>query len=334
MTENIAIITAHDGKNISTSTWELYAFAKKLKVHTTADICFFLVGEDTRKLAEEINSRTGCPAIAADVPNTGNYHGEIYKKTLAHLLAEHSNDYILAPHSISGMDYAPALSIILNGSCITGVEDIKAEGDVLYFVRAMFNGKLQADMQSQGVSNSSPLILTLQPGAFKPLQPNKKLSPKIIHGRFDFSEDRMRYQGKLPSPSQGSNLAKAEVIVSGGRGIEEQENYQFIEMLATIFPRAATGASRPICDYGWAPYKKQVGATGTIVSPKLYIACGISGSTQHLQGIRDSRFIVVINKDPTAPIFQVADVCIVEDLIKFIPILVEESQKRKTPKGN
>jgi electron transfer flavoprotein alpha subunit len=333
MTQNIAIITSHDQENINPSTWELYAFAKKLKAHTKAGICFFLVGENTRKLAEDISSKTGCPAIAADVLNTKNYHGEIYKKTLAHLIYKHPSDYVLAPHSTSGMDYAPALSISLNASCITGVEDIKVKGEQLCFVRAMFNGKLQADLLSPDVS-ASPLVVTLQPGAFKPVQPDEKSHPNIIHNKFDFPEDRMRYKGKLPSPSQGSNLAKAEVIVSGGRGIEEEENYQFIEMLANIFPRAATGASRPICDYGWAPYRKQVGATGTIVSPKLYIACGISGSTQHLEGIRDSRFIVVINRDPDAPIFQVADVCIVEDLIKFIPILVEESEKRKSLKGS
>lgn len=329
MTENIAIITPHDGKSISSSAWELYAFAKKLKKHTKAEICFFLVGENTRKLAEDISSRTGCPAIAADVLNTENYHGEIHKNTLARLLSEHPTHYILAPHSTSGMDYAPALSIVLTASCITGVEDIKSEDDGLYFVRAMFNGKVQADMKSQAVTTSSPLMITLQPGAFKPFHPDGNFPPEVLHNRFDVPEKRMRYRGKLPSPSQGSNLTKAEVIISGGRGIKEEENYQLIDMLAAIFPRAATGASRPICDYGWAPYKKQVGATGTIVSPKLYIACGISGSTQHLEGIRDSRFIVAINNDPDAPIFQVADVCIVEDLITFIPILVEESERRK-----
>jgi len=332
MTDTIAIIAAHDGKTIHPSTWELYAFAKKL--NPNAVICFFLVGENTRQLAEDISSRTGCTAMAADVPNTRNYHGEIHKNALAHLLTSHPSAYILAAHSTSGMDYAPALSIRLNAACITGVEDIKMQNDRSCFVRAMFNGKLQADMYRPEVSTSSPLVVTLQPGAFKPLQPNEKQSPTVIHARFDFPEDRMQFKGKLPSPSQGSNLAKAEVIVSGGRGIEEEENYQFVEMLAAIIPRSATGASRPICDYGWAPYRNQVGATGTIVAPKLYIACGISGSTQHLEGIRDSRFIVAINKDPGAPIFQVADVCIVEDLIRFIPILVQESEKRKIPKAN
>lgn len=102
----------------------------------------------------------------------------------------------------------------------------------------------------------------------------------------------------------------------------------FTKELAGVFPRAATGASRPICDYRWAPYQKQVGATGNIVSPKLYMACGISGATQHLEGIRDAQFVIAINNDPEAPIFQVADICVVEDLVSFIPILVEAILKR------
>ena len=229
---------------------------------------------------------------------------------------------------------APALSIALNAACITGVADISKDSGRLCFARAMFNGKLHADIQSPDVSASAPLIITLQPGAVKPLQPAENTSPRISHVRLAFTQDRMIYKATLPSPSRGSNLGRADVIVSGGRGIEEEDNYRLIEMLADIFPRAATGASRPICDYGWAPYIKQVGATGTIVSPRLYIACGVSGSTQHLEGMRESQFVVAINKDPGAPIFQVADVCIVEDLIEFIPVLVEESEKRKAKKAS
>jgi electron transfer flavoprotein alpha subunit len=358
MAVKIAIIASHDGEKIKSSTFELFAFAKKLGKHITADnsfsgnfsirfsikfsIRFIIIGENTKALAENLSSQTGCSVIAADVENTGNYHGEIHKKTLTCLLNKYPHDYVLAPHSTSGMDYAPALSIALRashtaappigGSCITGVEDIKTEEGKTYFVRAMLNGKIHADFLSPDVSASSPLIITVQPGAFKPVQPDEKSSFEVTMEKLDFPEDKMKYKGKLPSPSMGSNLAKAEVIISGGRGIEEEENYKFIEMLAGIFPRAATGASRPICDYGWVPYTKQVGATGTIVSPGLYVACGISGSTQHIEGIRDSRLIVVINKDPDAPIFKVADICIIEDLVTFIPVLVEEFNKRKTLK--
>jgi len=329
MPEKIAIIAAHDGKHINPSTWELYAFALKLKGHVRAELRFILVGEDTGKLAENLSSRTGCPVIAADVPHTKHYHSEIYKKALIHLLRRHPGAYVLASHNSSGMDYVPALAIAFEAACITAVEEIRKEGPGLCFVRALFNGKIQADILSRNASVAAPLFVTLRPGALKPLPPDAKAGPQVVHELFEVPESNVMYKGQRPSPSRGSNLARSEVVVSGGRGIVEEENYRLIERLAGIFPRAATGASRPVCDYGWVSFQKQVGVTGTVVSPKLYIACGISGSTQHLEGMRESQFIVAINKDPSAPIFQVADVCIVEDLIEFIPVLVEASKKRK-----
>ncbi len=332
MTQKIAIIAGHDGKKITTATWELFAFAQKLADSSNSgsdntDICFYLIGENTREGAEEISFRSGCPVIAADVPGTRNYQGPIFKKTLLKLFSKNTFNYIIAPHNTSGMDYAPAISLGLGGTCMTAVEDVKEKEGSLLFLRSMYGGKIQARMEID-----APLaILTLAPGAFKPVQPEKNSTADVSHIIIDTPQAKMTYIGSLPSPSQGSNLAKAEVIVAGGRGIEEEENYQFIEQLADIFPRAATGASRPICDYGWVKYSQQVGATGTIVAPKLYIACGISGSTQHLEGIRDSRFIIAINSDPDAPILQVADVCIIEDLTEFIPIVVEAYKNRKRP---
>ncbi len=331
MTKKITIIADHDGKNIKPITWELFAFAKKIQAHEKADIYFFIIGENTKELAQDISIHSGCKTYAMDVLGTNNYHGQIYKKILIPFLTKNPADYILVPHTTSGMDYAPALSIALKGSCITAVEGIHNKDNVLHFVRAMFGRKIQADLSNKNLGASSPQVLTLQAGSFKPfkLDQNDIKNINIIHEAFDCLEKEMIYKGCQPSPSKGSNLAKAEVIVSGGRGIEEEENYKYIEMLADIFPRSATGASRPICDYGWAKYSQQVGATGTIISPKLYIACGISGATQHLEGIRDSQFIVAINSDPDAPIFQVADICIIEDLTDFIPIIVETAKKKR-----
>ncbi len=147
---------------------------------------------------------------------------------------------------------------------------------------------------------------------------------------FNINENEMEYRGSKISPSRGSEIGKAEVIVSGGRGIGEKENYKYIELLANLFPRSATGASRPICDYGWATYSKQVGITGTIVSPKLYIACGISGANQHIEGIKNSQLIVAINTDPDAPVFQIADICIIADTIEFIRLFVKKAKNKNS----
>jgi len=333
MTDKIAVIASCENNQILPSTWECFAFARQLARQLNAGISFVLMGDDTCETAGRISARTGCQVFAADLPGTQTYHGERVQNALAQIFKKTPHSYIIAPHSTSGMDYGPALAIDLDGTCITAVEKLSTKGDGLGFVRSMFNGKIQAEIKPPKVLASSPLIITLQPGAVKPVKPDEDRPPKICQYRFDLKEKHMRYRGTKPSPSQGSNLITAQVIISGGRGIEEEENFQLIETLAGIFPRAATGASRPICDYGWASYTKQVGATGAVVAPKLYIACGISGATQHLEGIRDARFIVAINKDPFAPIFQTADLCVVEDLVTFIPLVKQVWKKKIATRG-
>jgi electron transfer flavoprotein alpha subunit len=330
MTDKIAVIASTENRRVTSSTWECFAFAQQLAQDVNATITLIFIGERSNEVAGRISAKTGCKAIAVDLPGTERYHGELVQKALVRVLKKAPHTYIVAPHTTSGMDYAPALALDLGGTCITAVEELRTKGGVLGFIRSMFNGKIQAEMRAPNASLSSPLIVTLQTGAVKPVKPDENRPPDLCHCRFDIEAKHMKYQKTRPSPFQGSDLAKADVIVSGGRGIQDADNYQLIEMLAGIFPRAATGASRPICDYGWASYAKQVGATGAVVAPKLYIACGISGAIQHLEGIRDARFVVAINKDAFAPIFKTADLCVVEDLVTFIPLVKQVWEEKKT----
>ncbi len=329
MTKKIAIIAEHGNGKVKPITYELYTMAQKIQElePSECDIQFFILGQDTKFIAHSINANTGENTHSVDIP-VAHYNGSLYIKVLSALFTKKRVDYICAPHSTSGMDYAPALSVALKGSCITGVEEVEKSEGKICFVRSLFGQKISATL----VGESCPLVMTLQPGSFKPDpfklgSPNKK-NNGMVEKIVECSGDKMVFTGTRPSASEGSDLDKAEVIVSGGRGIEEEENYQYIEMLAALFPRSATGGSRPICDYGWVKYSKQVGITGTLISPKLYIACGISGAAQHVDAIRDSKFIVAINTDPDAPVFRIADVCIVEDLIEFIPLFVEKFKKR------
>jgi electron transfer flavoprotein alpha subunit len=332
MKKKIAIIAEHENGKVKPITYELYTMAQKIQElePSKCDIHFFILGQDTELLAHSISENTGENTHSIDIPGLVNYNGSLYIKILSSLFTKTRFDTICAPHSTSGMDYAPALSVALKGSCITGVEEVgKVEGEICFF-RSLFGQKISATL----VRESCPLVMTLQPGSFKPDpfkpgSPDKKNNGGVERMVYKCNEDKMVFTGTRPSASEGSDLDKAEVIVSGGRGIEEAENYHYIEMLAALFPRSATGGSRPICDYGWVKYSKQVGITGTLVSPKLYIACGISGATQHVDAIRDSKFIVAINTDPDAPVFRIADVCIVEDLIEFIPLFVEKFKKNQ-----
>ena len=326
MTKKTAILAEHHNGEISSVTYELLTLAKKIQGSEAGDLCFFILGEDTEKPAQTLSTRTGEPVHAIRIPGLSQYNGAVYKKALTVLFSQTPFDYILAPHSSSGMDYAPALSMALGGSCITGVEEVTREAGGLCFVRSLFGGKLSARF----VADTGPLVLTLQPGALKAFSSEEKRKGSIERSVLEITDADMVFTGTKVSPSEGSDLAKADVIVSGGRGIRDAQNFKYIEMLARLFPRSATGGSRPICDYKWIPYGKQVGITGATVSPKLYIACGISGTPQHIEGMKGSGFVVAVNTDPEAPVFRIADVCIVEDLMEFIPLFIETvNQKRR-----
>jgi len=326
MTKKIALIIEHENGNIKPSIYELLSMAKRISTREECEIFLVIIGEESDKRLKSISANTGCDIYAVSTPGLKKYKGSLCKEILLKFFCKESFDYICAPHSISGMDYAPALSIDLKAPCITSVEDVLFEEGKIYFVRSMFGGKLSAKF----AKGECPVILTIQPGSFKPFFSVKTDSGKVIKMVFECGEGDIEFTGTRVSPSLGSELDKADVIVSGGRGIGEKENYKYIELMAKVFKRSAPGASRPICDYGWATYSKQVGITGTLVSPKLYIACGISGASQHVEGMRGSQFIVAINTDPDAPVFQIADICVVADTIEFIRLFVKKAKNRNS----
>ena len=330
MTKKIAIIVEHNAGELKPIIYELLSMAQKIMTLEECKITLFIIGEGIDKLSQSISIETGHDIYAVHTPGFLKYNGSLYKEIFSKLFTKKKFDYICAPHSTSGMDYAPALSVALQSVCISGVEDVLVEDGEIYFSRSMFGEKLSAKF----VNGPNPLVMTIQPGSFKPFFPKKEKTGKAKTGAitrmvYKCNENTMVFTGSKVSPCKSSELDKADVIVSGGRGIGEAQNYKYIEMLAKLFPRSATGASRPICDYGWVKYSKQVGITGTFVSPKLYIACGISGSNQHVEGIKNSKFIVAINSDRQAPVFQIADVCIVEDAIEFIRLFVKKFKKEK-----
>jgi electron transfer flavoprotein alpha subunit len=187
----------------------------------------------------------------------------------------------------------------------------------------MFGGKVVADF----VSQAEITIVTVQPGSFKAGEPDGIEAGSIESRTVSFSPHRSRTRGTKCADIGHSGLEEAEAIVAAGRGIGNEESVHLIERLASLLPRSAIAGSRPVCDAGWLEYKQQVGMTGATVSPNLYIACGISGSVQHLCGMRGAEFIVAINKDPNAAIFNESDVCVVEDLATFLPTLIDRLER-------
>jgi electron transfer flavoprotein alpha subunit len=247
-------------------------------------------------------------------------NAELVRKALVKVLPPGS--IVLVAHEHFGIDLAPGLSIKLNAAFVSDVLGIEgAEGASLKVVRQEFGGQVSAHVRCD---ISSGAVLTLRPGAFKPLE-TAPADGRVIDksgGLGDLLTGR-RYLETVVAGAGDVDITKHSILVSIGRGIQEKDNVTIAEDLAQVMG-AAVSCSRPVVDAKWLDKSRQVGSSGKTVKPKVYLACGISGSSQHLAGIKGNPFIVAINKNPQAPIFQVADVGIVDDILELLPELTDK----------
>jgi electron transfer flavoprotein alpha subunit len=229
---------------------------------------------------------------------------------------------VLIPHEHFGIDLGPGLSIKLNAAFVSDVVEIEAaDATDLRVVRQEFGGQVSAHISCD---ISSGAVMTIRPGAFKPLE-TSPTSGSVIDKSIELGSlaTGRRYLETVVAEAGDVDITKHSTLVSIGRGIQEKDNVAIAEELAVVMG-AAVSCSRPVVDAKWLEKSRQVGSSGKTVKPKVYLACGISGSFQHLAGIKGSPFIVAINKNPKAPIFQVADVGIVDDILEFLPELTNK----------
>lgn len=256
-------------------------------------------------------------------PELVNYSPSAYSQILLDYAKQSDASIIIIPNTSLGKDLAPRLSAKLDAGLAMDCIAIDVQGNDIIATRPIYAGKVLLDVKL----NSAKKIFTLRPNVFPAISisDNKanvtvtnvdspELSTKVVEVK--------KSEGKL-------DVAEAEIIVSGGRGMKGAEHFKLIEELAQLLG-AAVGASRAVVDAGWRPHSEQVGQTGKTVSPTLYIALGISGAIQHLAGMRSSKFIVAVNKDKDAPIFQIADYGIVGDVFEVLPVMIEEIKKMKS----
>ncbi|MBW2638384.1 MAG: electron transfer flavoprotein subunit alpha/FixB family protein [Deltaproteobacteria bacterium] len=317
--KQIAVIAEHRNGVLTPGTLETLSFARELERLLNLETNIIISGKSIGDMTLDIAGMTGMDMIGIEGENLERYNCEAYLEALEKPLVELDPAYICIPHSAMGYDLAPRLAIRLKASCITAVEKIWEEGESVTFSRSQWNGKITIEMEP--VAKRS--ILTVLPGSWPEFkgEPKKKGVVTISHTTTETKNSRTTCIKEVKRT--GFDLAKAEVIVSAGKGLGKEENLPLIYKLSELFPKSAVGASRAACDAGWFDYGHQIGITGKTVSPKLYIACGISGSTQHIAGMKASQMVVAINTDPAASIFSIADYCIVEDLATFIPCVIE-----------
>jgi electron transfer flavoprotein alpha subunit len=253
------------------------------------------------------------------------YSADGFTLALAQFIRKVDPAFVVFPHTYQVRDFAPALAAQFDQMLIADVVGFRFDHGRPVWVRQLLQGKLNADYRHSG---AGPCFVSIQAGAFRADGLSGATAIEGFTPQLAASQVRSRPEAPFRASEQTVDLASAPLIVSVGRGIKEKDNLPLVEELAQALG-AELGASRPICDNGWLPMERQVGSSGQTVSPKLYLAVGISGAIQHLVGMKGSKAVVAINKDENAPIFDVADYGIVGDLFEVVPALTAAVRKAK-----
>ena len=263
--------------------------------------------------------------IAVEHPGLTNYNPEVATATAADRIKSGGYRAAVFSTSAQGRDLAPRVAARLGVSAVTDVLSFELEGDTVIVRHPINIGKVIATLAISG----SPAVIAMRPNVITPAQNAKAGRVENAQPAVDPGSTRVRVVETRQGGSGKLDLAEAPVVIAGGRGLKAAENFKLVEDLASAFGNAAVGATRAVTDDGWRPHSDQIGQTGRLVSPELYIAVGISGAVQHLAGMRTSKTIVAVNKDKDAPIFKVADYGIVGDVFEVIPALTEAVREAK-----
>ena len=283
-----------------------------------------LMGSGVSPLADTVGHYGVQKVYLADDHALENYAPEGYTKVLTDLIKETDPSVVLLAASTRGKDLAPRVAARLAVGLASDCTEIEVQDGRLLITRPIYAGKAIAKV----VEETRPQMATVRPNIFPPPEPDTSSAAEVENISVDTGDVRAKVIEMLKEAGERVELTEADIVVSGGRGMKGPENFALLEGLAEVLS-AAVGASRAAVDAGWRDHSHQVGQTGKVVTPTLYIACGISGAIQHLAGMKTSKYIVAINKDPEAPIFKVADYGIVADLFKVVPVLTEEFKKMK-----
>ena len=327
MTTRIVVLGEHRDGQLKKISWEAIGLGRRLSVELGMEVSLALVGSEIEGLAREVSGRSGLEVVVLANDHCRHYTPEAYCEVLAEFARTEHPYLLLLGHTYQTMDFAPKLATMLDRGMIPNCVDYRCSAGQLLWVRQVFNGKLNLEVSPKG---EPPYLVSLQQGAFPASEENLGAPPRVERRQVGLAEGVLRRKllEVMEAVQTRVDLSQAEIIVAGGRGLGSKEKFQLIIDLASALG-AGVGASRPVTDGGWLPKEHQIGSSGQSVTPRLYIACGISGAIQHLVGMSNSGCIVAINKDPYAPIFQVADYGIVGDVFQVVPKLIEIAREMR-----
>jgi len=308
-------------------SWEALAAGQDIAAQLKQPLMAAVAGRDLDGAIADLAGRPLARAYVVRHPLLSEYTADGFTAAFEQLIQSLTPSLVLLPHTYQVRDFAPRLATRFGQSLIADVIAIGMETGEPVFVRQLLQGKLTADYVHSGIG---PCFVSLQAGAFRAdtLTPGECTVEDFVP-RLEGSQIRSQPGERFRESAQTVDLSAASLIVSVGRDIKEHGNIPLVQELATALG-AELAASRPICDNGWLPMERQVGSSGQTVSPKVYIAIGISGAIQHLVGMKGSKAVIAINKDENAPIFEVADYGIVGDLFEVVPALTAAVRKAKS----
>ena len=320
---NVLVIAEQRGGTLNPLSIEAVVGAQKLAAALGTGVDVGLIGGDLDAAADALkNVKANGLHLVAD-PALEPYRAEAYVPAASALVAALSPQFVVMPHTYLVRDYAPRLAASFRRVLISDSIEFRHENGRTVFVRQLFQGKVNADILASG---EHPHFVSFQAGAFRAdeLETDAAgIATQAVDAGLDAGQLKTRAEAPVHEMADGVDLSSVDVIVSVGRGIQSEENIELAQRLAKAL-NGEVGASRPVCDAGWMSNDHQIGSSGQSVSPKLYLALGISGSIQHMVGVKGAKTIAAINTDAKAPIFKAADYGIVGDVLEVVPALIEE----------
>ncbi|MHA1728355.1 MAG: FAD-binding protein [Promethearchaeota archaeon] len=326
--KDIWIVAEIKNNKIRNVSFELLGKAIALAEELKQDPCVILLGNNAKKFIEEFSDKGAKKIYVAEHEALEDYYTETYSSIVIGLISKYKPNIVLYPATISGRDLAPRVASILGLGLTADCTELSIMDGQLLQTRPAFGGNIMADIISP---NTRPQMATVRPNVMEQASLKENNSAEIIETPVKINPKSLKLKIKeiVSGATDGGGIPvdEADIIVSGGRGVGSQEGFKILEDLADVL-KGAVGASRAAVDLGWIPKSHQVGQSGTTVSPTIYIACGISGTIQHLVGMKSSDVIIAINTNPEAPIFEVANYGIVGDLHEVVPLLTEAFRKK------
>lgn len=298
------------------------AIAAAKQIADGGEVVGLLIGNEATKLANTMIHYGADRVVIPEHPHLQNYSSDGYTQAITQVLEKEKPIGFILGHTSIGKEISARIAAKLKAGLVSDVVGLQVNGDEFVFTRPIYSGKAFEEK----VIKDGLIFATIRPNNISTLDKDESRTGEVASIDVEVKDLRTIVQDVIRKTAGGVDLSEAKIIVSGGRGVKSQDGFTILQELADVLG-GAVGASRGACDAGYSDYSLQIGQTGKVVTPDLYIACGISGAIQHAAGMSNSKIIVAINKDPEAPIFNIADYGIVGDLFEVVPMLTEEFRK-------